>query len=95
MNSEQFVYWLKGFMELQNPEIMDKEQIQKIKDKLEDVVDVEITKQTNYPISDPNTFPMWQEPHTKPLTPNPYRIDCGDNIDKNAINDLQSGVKKK
>ena len=82
-------------MELQPTENMDKEQIQKIKDKLEDVVDTSNTRHTSPPIPDPNTFPMWQEPHIKPLTTNPYRIDCGDNIDKNAIDDLQSGVKKK
>lgn len=92
MNSEQFVYWLRGFMALQTPETMDKEKIQMIKDQLEMVSD---NFNPRTPISDPNTFPMWQEPHIKPLTTNPYRIDCGDNIDKNAIDDLQSGVKKK
>lgn len=92
MNSEQFVYWLRGFMALQNPETMDKEQIQMIKDQLEMVID---NFNPRTPIPDPNTFPKWQEPHITPITPNPNRIYCGDNPDKIAIQDMQSGVKKK
>tara|TARA_B100000925_G_scaffold238207_1_gene187089 strand:- start:10035 stop:10283 length:249 start_codon:yes stop_codon:yes gene_type:complete len=82
-------------MELQPIEKIDKEQIQKIKDKLEEVVDDTDIRIPNRPIiSDPNKFPIWQEPH-HPTTPNPYRVDCSDNLDKKTIDDLQSGVKKK
>lgn len=95
MNSEQFVYWLKGFMELQNPETMGKEQVQAVKYQLEMVKDNTKTIPTT-PISDPNMFPKWQEPHINPNTPNPYRITCGDNPDdNNPFDDLQFGVKKK
>lgn len=93
MNSEQFVYWLRGFMELQNPETMSKEQVQLIKDQLEMVRD-NVNRVT--PISDPNMFPKWEEPQINPLIPNPNRIYCGNNTDdNNPFDDLQFGVKKK
>jgi hypothetical protein len=93
MNSEQFIYWLKGFMELQNPETMDKEQVTLVKDQLE-MVNSDVNLVT--PIPNPNMFPKWQEPNITPLTPNPNRIYCGDNPDdNNPFDELQFGVKKK
>lgn len=34
MTAENFTYWLQGFMEVQNPETLDKTQVQIIKDHL-------------------------------------------------------------
>jgi hypothetical protein len=68
MTAEQFTYWLQGFMEICNPETLDEEQTQIIKDHLASV----FTKQTpdrNVPIAPANptwsqpTMPQWQEPN--------------------------------
>jgi len=50
MTTEQFTYWLQGFMEVANPTTLDEKQIQIIKDHLALVLD----KQT----PDRNT-PTW------------------------------------
>jgi hypothetical protein len=80
MTTEQFTYWLQGFMEVANPTTLDEVQVQQIKDHLNLVFD----KQTpSITISTPN----WQEPHrTVPdqgldwtWKPNPYTVTCTEN----------------
>ena len=39
MTTEQFTYWLQGFMEVANPTVLDKVQVQQIKDHLNLVFD--------------------------------------------------------
>jgi hypothetical protein len=82
MTAEQFTYWLQGFMEINNPEILGVRETQIIKDHLKLVFD----KQTpDRPVTPPLApMPIWQEPHTTtPYTgpdwtwrPNPYTITC-------------------
>ena len=60
MTPEQFVIWLRGFTEGVHEFNVSPKQWDTLKDKLAEVKD----KPTpSFPISDPNTFPRWQEPH--------------------------------
>ena len=78
MTTEQFVYWLQGFMEICNPETLDESQTQIIKDHLKLVFDKQTPNRTN-PIFTPNPSPLlfptnqvWQEPHRI----NPFDVTC-------------------
>jgi len=68
MTTEQFVYWLQGFMEICNPETLDESQTQIIKDHLKLVFD----KQTP-----DRSFPPTQPGEGFRITP--YQITCDDN----------------
>lgn len=59
MNKDQFIYWLKGFVDAAE---VSPTQIQwkLIKEKLDEIKDC---PDFGSPISDPNTFPIWQQPH--------------------------------
>lgn len=59
MNKDQFIYWLKGFVDAAEA---SPTQIQwkLIKEKLDEIKDC---PDYSSPISDHNTFPIWQQPH--------------------------------
>lgn len=61
MTPENFAYWLQGFAEIADKKAPNDKEWQIIKDHLQLVFD---KKTPTYPISDPNVFPKWQEPHT-------------------------------
>ena len=94
MTTEQFTYWLQGFMEVANPTVLDKVQVQQIKDHLNLVFDKQTPSITT---TTPNPMPIWQEPHptvpgqgldwTWRPTPNPYTVTC-------TGNDLNNPNKK-
>lgn len=67
MTPEQFAYWLKGFVEIQNPETLDKDQLQIIKDHLELVFD-KVTPVRLPPKATPPTYPSPTLP-TYPIDP--------------------------
>ncbi len=46
MNELNFCYWLKGFMEIQNPKTLDAKQVQEIKNHL-DLVFLKVTPELN------------------------------------------------
>lgn len=48
MTPENFCYWLKGFIELQNPETMTKEQVDEVKRHLNMVFNIIPTQQSNF-----------------------------------------------
>ena len=59
MNKDQFIYWLKGFVDAAK---VSPTQVQWgiVKEKLDEIKDC---PDFGSPISDPNIFPRWQEPH--------------------------------
>lgn len=61
MTAEQFVYWLQGFMEVSNPDTINKSETQVIKDHLQLV----FNKQT------PDRYPNVSIPFVQPANP-PY-----------------------
>ena len=69
MTTEQFAYWLKGFMEIQNPDTLDKDQLQIIKDHL-DLVFNKVTP-VRTPVSAPSGSKPWT-PTPIPSTPSTY-----------------------
>jgi hypothetical protein len=79
MTAEQFTYWLQGFMEICNPETLDENQTQIIKDHLKLVFDKKTPDRTitmpgtttPFPQQFP-TNPFWQEPHRI----NPFDVTC-------------------
>ena len=50
MTAENFIFWLQGFMEIANPEIITKEQIQEIRNHISLVLQ-KVTPQVVYPNS--------------------------------------------
>jgi len=80
MTAEQFTYWLQGFMEINNPEILGVRETQIIKDHLKLVFDKQTPDRTVTPPLAP--MPNWQvEPAHNPYLdwtwkPNPYTITC-------------------
>ena len=85
MTAEQFTYWLQGFMEINNPEILGVRETQIIKDHLKLVFDKQTPDRTFTPPLAP--MPNWQEPNAPapfpdrqtPWGPNPYTITCTGN----------------
>ncbi len=79
MTSNEYVIWLKGFVEACHEYAPTPKQWDALKDKLAEVTD---TSTPSFPFGVPNTTPMWQEPHYpnpfhKPLDPyNPYKVTC-------------------
>ena len=74
MTAEQFVYWLQGYMEIEDPKVLDYKQTQIIKDHLALVFKKETptrTLLTEQPTTLPSTYPG-------PLTTNPYTVTCTD-----------------
>jgi hypothetical protein len=75
MTAEQFTYWLQGFMEIEDPQTLTKQQTQVIKDHLKLVFDKQTPDRTN-PMFSPSTVqpfnPVWQEPHRI----NPFDVTC-------------------
>lgn len=80
MNRDQFISWLKGFtaaVEIQPTERQWDTIVSEL-DKIQECTD------WSSPISDPNIFPKWQEPHH----PNPwdkYKITCDGTGINNAV----------
>ena len=75
MTTEQFTYWLQGFMEMADPSSLSETQTQQIKDHLNLVFDKQTPTRT-FPTTDP--FPRWQEPHQYPAwSPDIFKPVCG------------------
>jgi hypothetical protein len=70
MTAEQFVYWLQGYMEIEDPKVLDYKQTQIIKDHLALVFKKETPTRTLL-TEQPNTYPP-------PVTTNPYTVTCTD-----------------
>jgi hypothetical protein len=68
MTAEQFTYWLQGFMEICNPEILDESQTQIIKDHLKLVFDKQTPDRSLPSIPPGEGFRI-----------TPYQITCDDN----------------
>jgi hypothetical protein len=84
MTAEQFAYWLQGFMEICNPETLDEEQTQIIKDHLalvfnKQTPDRTVTVAPANPTWSQPIMPQWQEPHIPVPPPPPDRTNpiCG------------------
>jgi hypothetical protein len=60
MNKDQFIFWLKGFAKAVNEEGPTPKQWETIVSELDKIKDC---PDFGSPISDPNTFPIWQQPH--------------------------------
>jgi hypothetical protein len=79
MTAEQFVYWLQGFMEVANPDAINKSETQVIKDHLKLVFDKQTPDRlTNSPVSIPfvqPTGPMY-EPGKPYWEIDPNRVYC-------------------
>ncbi len=85
MTSNEYVIWLKGFVEACHEYAPTPKQWDALKDKLAEVTD---TSTPSFPFGTPNTtpvdpFPKWQQPHypnpfDKPFIDpyNPYKITC-------------------
>ena len=75
MTTEQFTYWLQGFMEVANPTTLDETQTQIIKDHLDLVFDKQTPDRTFTPPLEqmPTTphppYPLW-------VDPNPFKVTC-------------------
>jgi hypothetical protein len=78
MTSEQFVYWLQGYLEVQNPHTIDNSKIQVIKDHIALVL-TKVTPNRN-PVTLPPTLP-YDYPY-KPDYNNPYIVTCTDDPHK-------------
>lgn len=87
MTAEQFAYWLKGFMEVAQPQTLNSTQIQIIQDHLKLVFDKQTPERSllgTEPITVPGTpinpiIPV--NPYPTPdwtWRPNPYTITCTD-----------------
>lgn len=85
MTAEQFAYWLKGFMEVAQPQTLNSTQIQIIQDHLKLVFDKQTPERELYgtaPIGVPNTTqPVlpYISPNDWSINPkpyNPYTITC-------------------
>jgi hypothetical protein len=72
MTAEQFVYWLQGYLEIDNPDNIPLNQTKIIKDHLKLVFDKQTPDRTfTTPLAPmPITpYPTWQEP-------NPFKVIC-------------------
>jgi hypothetical protein len=75
MTSEQFTFWLQGFMEINDPETLGVRETQIIKDHLKLVFDKQTParKQLLTDAPRPYTAPYISSPGTV----NPYTVTCG------------------
>ena len=80
MTSEQFTFWLQGFMEINDPETLGVRETQIIKDHLKLVFDKQtpVRKQllTDAPRPYPNTYPGPGNPYTVTCTDTTSKIIC-------------------
>lgn len=77
MTTEQFAYWLKGFLEIENPTTLDKRKTQIVKDHLELVFKKETpNRDFNSPPEEPTSFVV---EHNRGTGGNPV-ICCTDNV---------------
>jgi hypothetical protein len=74
MTTEQFTYWLQGFMEVANPSVLDEKQTQIIKDHLALVFDKQTPDRSKlidpYPLPTSPFTPIWE------TDPNIFRPIC-------------------
>jgi len=75
MTTEQFTYWLKGFMELNETNTLTEKQYQIVKDHLDLVFDKK-TPNRDLDVKLPSLTPT---PWPNPNPTNPYDITCSDN----------------
>jgi hypothetical protein len=84
MTTEQFTYWLQGFMEVANPTTLDEIQTQIIKDHLDLVFDKQTPDRTFTPQLEPipttphPPYPLW-------VDPNPFKVTCETSTHKNNV----------
>lgn len=81
MTAEQFVYWLQGFMEINEPESIGKTETRIIKDHLALVFKKETPTRVGTGYGIPNkteivTNPLQPYTNPSPLWPSPYTITC-------------------
>jgi hypothetical protein len=72
MTAEQFVYWLQGYLEIDNPDNIPLNQTKIIKDHLKLVFDKQTPDRTFTPPLAPmpiTPYPTWQDP-------NPFKVTC-------------------
>ena len=72
MTAEQFVYWLQGYLEIDNPDNIPLNQTKIIKDHLKLVFDKQTPDRTFTPPLAPmpiTPYPTWQDP-------NPFKVIC-------------------
>jgi hypothetical protein len=77
MTSEQFIYWLQGFMEISDPASLNEEQTQIIKDHLKLVLNKQTPERFVLP-AQPWVSPIQPLPYSPPIcdTPNPNQLFC-------------------
>lgn len=68
MDTQEFLFWLKGIIEFNDE--LSKEQVQKIKEELEKVKTTNTTYTQRIPFSIPNSTPDWTVP---------FPVYCKDN----------------
>ena len=84
MTAEQFVYWLQGFMEINDPDTISKSETRVIKDHLALVFDKQTPTRVGTGYGVPNKTEIVTNPFEKGYpTTNPYTVTCT-GIDPNS-----------
>ena len=77
MTAEQFVYWLQGFMEINDPDTISKSETRVIKDHLALVFDKQTPTRVGTGYGVPNKTEIVTNPYVKGYpTVNPYTVTC-------------------
>jgi hypothetical protein len=76
MTSEQFTFWLQGFMEINDPETLGVRETQIIKDHLKLVFDKQTPARKQLLTDAPRPY------ISSPGTVNPYTVTCTDTTSK-------------
>ena len=77
MTAEQFVYWLQGFMEINDPDTISKSETRVIKDHLALVFDKQTPTRVGTGYGVPNKTEIGTNPFEKGYpTTNPYTVTC-------------------
>ena len=76
MTSEQFTFWLQGFMEINDPETLGVRETQIIKDHLKLVFDKQTPVRKQLLTDTPITYPSPGNPYTVTCTDTTSKIIC-------------------
>lgn len=77
MTAEQFTYWLQGFLEINDPERISKQETQIIKDHLQLVFNKQTPNKLSSILGNGTSQPYPGPLTTSPYT-NPNQVTCGD-----------------